>query len=400
MGETKVSKKRGVPPGSAAIALAEREQMVERDKWHKDNEEWLKENWQAPMPGFFWKVAELANRKEEEIPQSLRAKGELLGVNARELLTAWEKYFDAKGMVSLEPHWDQLSRRDDALCEKEWGLMTDDAEQRKSEHLGNDARPGKVWRRREEIPEIPRPYCRWLRDTGERWKSEQTFLYKRFGAAEVREMLAGARVKSLKGRETRASVDGAFENALSLMTGDVERWKTKHPGRDARPGEVWRWVHDEQEKADAEEETKALKARATEIAWHDRDIVPPCPDDEEILCWFETLKRTDWKDRYQWPTVNRVRQCLAMPRKEILKIAKSGRWGNRDVKELPQREPRVETLAKGSYPPRRVELVTVAKPPETHLSPLALAKVLRRFAAEHPSLKADALALAKALSQK
>jgi len=306
MGETKVSKKRGVPPGSAAIALAEREQMVERDKWHKDNEEWLKENWQAPMPGFFWKVAELANRKEEEIPQSLRAKGELLGVNARELLTAWEKYFDAKGMVSLEPHWDQLSRRDDALCEKEWGLMTDDAEQRKSEHLGNDA----------------------------------------------------------------------------------------------RPGEVWRWVHDEQEKADAEEETKALKARATEIAWHDRDIVPPCPDDEEILCWFETLKRTDWKDRYQWPTVNRVRQCLAMHRKEILKIAKSGRWGNRDVKELPQREPRVETLAKGSYPPRRVELVTVAKPPETHLSPLALAKVLRRFAAEHPSLKADALALAKALSQK
>jgi len=194
--------------------------------------------------------------------------------------------------------------------------------------------------------------------------------------------------------------DAACEMKWELMPGDAERWQNEHPGRSARPGEVFRWLENQQEKADAERGTKVLKEQATEIAWRDRDKVLPCPDDEEFLRVLETWQRIDWKDRYQWPTVNRVRQCLAMPRKEILKIAKSGRWGPRDVIELPQRTWRGVNLPEGSNPPRLVEAVNVAKPPEAHLSPCALAKVLRRFAAKHISLKANALALAKALYKK
>jgi len=174
------------------------------------------------------------------------------------------------------------------------------------------------------------------------------------------------------------SDDVACEKAWGLMPGDAEQWQNAHPGRTARPGEVWRWTADRQDVADTARNEAALRLSAAEIASSDRDMAPPREDDFQAV--FEMLRRKDWRERNFWPSVAQVKGFFSMPRKRVLIVAKSGRWGARDVWRGAACRGK-----KGGRPPVR-------------LSPRALGKVLRVFAKAHPHLSAEAERLARYLS--
>lgn len=131
-------------------------------------------------------------------------------------------------------------------------------------------------------------------------------------------------------------------------------------------------------QVDADNISAARHFQAQELAYRDRDMTAPVSE-EEIIETISFLACRDWSQRDSWPTTEWVRRYFGISRKAVLRISKSGRWGERDL--IPRTwHPR----------PKRGRPVSV-------LTPRAVAKVLCHVAADWPSSSEKALGLAKKL---
>ena len=177
---------------------------------------------------------------------------------------------------------------------------------------------------------------------------------------------------------------GLADDILCEKEWDLKRenkqWKKAHPDRAARPGEVWRWTVARQEREDTARNEAVLRDRASEIAFRDRDLIPLSPGDKGFRDAFKMWERKDWSARERWPTVNRVKDMLAMSRKQIMAAAKSGRWPKQNI-----------------YLGAACQSKKGGRPPEK-LSPRGVAQVLLAFERLHPHLSAEAKQLASYLS--
>lgn len=177
-------------------------------------------------------------------------------------------------------------------------------------------------------------------------------------------------------------VAGDYVEVLGLLAEADEEWRREHPGREPGPGEVFRWENARQLAIDAErdewqarEDAAAAREKAMEAARMNRDMLPPVPSRAEIEATFAGWYRKNWDDRLQWPTVDELRMSLALPSSLILRVAKVGRWGARNVWRGGP------SGVKRGRPPWRV-------------SPAGLAQVLRSFGARNPCFAEKAAALA------
>ena len=122
----------------------------------------------------------------------------------------------------------------------------------------------------------------------------------------------------------------------------------------------------------------AARLRAQELAYQNRDMTPPVSE-VEIADSIQWLAGRNWRDAACWPNSESMRRYFGLSRKVLMRVAKGGRWGERDVgtgfREHARRRGR----------------------PKEALSPRAVAKVLRHVAGEWPGVAEVALDLARKL---
>jgi hypothetical protein len=122
----------------------------------------------------------------------------------------------------------------------------------------------------------------------------------------------------------------------------------------------------------------AARLRAQELAYQNRDMTPPV-NEAEIADTIQWLAGRNWRDAACWPNSESMRRYFGLSRKVLMRVAKGGRWGERDV-----------GMGFREHARRRGR-------PKEALSPRAVAKVLRHVAGEWPGVAEMALDLARKL---
>jgi len=176
--------------------------------------------------------------------------------------------------------------------------------------------------------------------------------------------------------------DAACENQFGLPLDAIARWRTAHPGREPRPGEIWRWAEKRADDESARSEEILLKEQAREIALRKRNTNPPPRDETELREVFQMWRQADWRDERSWPTSAQVKLWTGLSQDEILKVAKKGRWGHRNV------------YRGGACRSKRG-----GRPPEQIL-PRGVANIVLRIAKSFPALSVEAEKLARFLSKR
>ncbi len=177
--------------------------------------------------------------------------------------------------------------------------------------------------------------------------------------------------------------DAAAEKEFGLSPDDVGLWKQAHPEQTARPGEVWRWAYERDEREEREASSLGedlVNLRARQIAAGERDKTPPKPTANDLRAVFEMLRKKDWKDHERWPTAADLKDLTGLPRKQLLPIATAGRWGKKNI-------------YRGS-PCRR----KCGGRPQHRIGPAGVARIVLKLAENFPVLSISAKKLVEFLS--